>query len=155
MAFEMHTITRPAFPPIFTKVVNPLLAAFGHPPLLPYQQLVLVRKVMVSIFIALSQLGPVLQPEASKVDSSEVALQRNLNAVVQLGGMLDQETSRIGGLNMAPFINGGEASVLHLRKQAKDWLVQNTIRNDPEVREAVGIALARVTGGQEAAGPVA
>ena len=42
---------------------------------------------------------------------------------------------------MAPFA-GDEAAVKELRGRVREWLVQNTIRADPEVRDAMGRVLA-------------
>ena len=43
---------------------------------------------------------------------------------------------------MAPYA-GDEPGVKELRGRIKEWLVQNTIRADPEVRDAVGRALGK------------
>lgn len=43
---------------------------------------------------------------------------------------------------MAP-VAGDEQGVKELRGKVKEWLVQNTIRNDPEVRDAMGRALGK------------
>jgi hypothetical protein len=38
---------------------------------------------------------------------------------------------------------GDDAAVGELKGKVKEWLVQNTIRADPEVRDAVGKALGK------------
>ena len=38
---------------------------------------------------------------------------------------------------MAPF-SGDEQNLKYMRVKVKEWLVQNTIRNDPEVRDVIG-----------------
>lgn len=43
---------------------------------------------------------------------------------------------------MAPFV-GDEDGVKELRGKVKEWLVTNTIRADPEVRDAVGRELGK------------
>ncbi len=45
-------------------------------------------------------------------------------------------------MEMTPFA-GDEAGTKELRGRMKDWLVNNTIKNDPEVRDAMGRALAK------------
>jgi len=52
------------------------------------------------------------------------------------------EATRLLGLDMAP-VAGDEQGVRDLRGKVKEWLVQNTIRNDPEVRDAMGRALGK------------
>ena len=47
------------------------------------------------------------------------------------------EATRLLALDMAPFA-GDEQALKDLRGKMKEWLVQNTIRADPEVRDAVG-----------------
>ena len=56
------------------------------------------------------------------------------------------ETSRLLALDMAP-LAGDEGGVKDLRGRVREWLVQNTIRADPEVRNAVGKALGKRRGG--------
>ena len=46
------------------------------------------------------------------------------------------------GLDMAPFVDD-EMGARELRAKVKDWLVNNTIRADPEVRDAMGRAMGR------------
>ena len=45
-------------------------------------------------------------------------------------------------MDMAPFV-GDEPGTNELRGRIRDWLVNNTIRADPEVRDAMGRALGR------------
>lgn len=51
------------------------------------------------------------------------------------------ESSRLLAMDMAPFA-GDEQGTNELRGRVKEWLVNNTIRADPEVRDAMGRALA-------------
>lgn len=43
---------------------------------------------------------------------------------------------------MAPFV-GDDDAVKELRGRVREWLVTNTIRADPEVRDAMGRALGK------------
>lgn len=52
------------------------------------------------------------------------------------------EASRLLALEMAPFADD-EQGVRELQGRVREWLVNNTIRADPEVRDAMGKALAR------------
>lgn len=45
-------------------------------------------------------------------------------------------------LDMAPFA-GDKQALKDVRGKMKEWLVQNTIRADPEVRDAVGKVMER------------
>ena len=61
-------------------------------------------------------------------------------------GGLDGEASRLLQLEMTPLV-GDEQGLGELRGKVKEWLVTNTIRADPEVRDAMGRALVRRRGG--------
>jgi hypothetical protein len=63
----------------------------------------------------------------------------------------EQEVSRLLGLDLTPFI-GEQSSIRELRLSLKEWLVQNTIRNDPEVKEAVNQVLNRRRQGETVPG---
>lgn len=52
------------------------------------------------------------------------------------------EATRLLALDMAPFV-GDEDAVNELRGRVREWLVTNTIRADPEVRDAMGRALGK------------
>nr|OQO22402.1 hypothetical protein B0A51_12201 [Rachicladosporium sp. CCFEE 5018] len=135
---ELHAMTRPTFPPILTRLVNPLLLMTGlRPPYLPFQMLALLRKLAVTFFIAMSQLAPLLRDPASAAPASDTVTPQDLDRIDALAKAADQETGRLLGLELAPFA-GDEYSIKSLKAALKDWLVQNTVRNDPEVRAAMG-----------------
>ncbi|MCJ1257156.1 hypothetical protein MMC24_004981 [Lignoscripta atroalba] len=156
LLLEVHTLTRPYFPPILTTLLNPLLHALTlHPPLLPFQLLILARKATLTLFIALSQLGPVFMqssPASLATTSSSTAIApQQLDRLEQIAKANEIEVSRLLALDMAPFA-GDEQGVKELRGRVREWLVQNTIRADPEVRDAVGRALGRRRVGAPAGG---
>ncbi|MCJ1401357.1 hypothetical protein MMC11_004569 [Xylographa trunciseda] len=146
LLLEFYTITRPYWPPLLSNAINPAFTRLtSHPPLLPFQLLVLARKTTLSIFIALSQLAPLLQPKPSALPTSSssggIDLQQ-LNRIEQITQANELETTRLLGLDMAPFI-GDEHGIDDLKTRLTGWLVQNTIRNDPEVRDAMGKVMGR------------
>lgn len=58
-------------------------------------------------------------------------------------------------MEMAPLV-GDEVGQNDMKGRVKEWLVQNTIRADPEVRDAMGRAMAkRRVGAPAGAGPIA
>jgi hypothetical protein len=140
---ELHTMVLPTFPTTLNAFLNPLLVRTGlREPYLPFQMLALLRKLAITFFIALSQLGPLLQdPNASSSDTDAVSPQQ-LDRLDGLARAADQEIGRLMGLELSAFV--GERSHLRgLRDSVKEWLVQNTVRNDPEVNAAVNTVLAR------------
>ena len=52
------------------------------------------------------------------------------------------KVSRLMGLELTPFAEGEEGK-RELKVTLKEWLVQNTMRNDPEVKAAIGAVLTR------------
>ncbi|KZF24311.1 hypothetical protein L228DRAFT_94160 [Xylona heveae TC161] len=152
LVFEVHTVTRPYFPPISSKLVTPVLSVFTlrrRVAYLPFQQLVLARKITLTLFIALGQLGPLFQLQAppssngaAKDPKSITQQNQQLNRLEQFSRAADFEATRLMGLEMAPFA-GDTQALREVRAKLKDWLVQNTIRADPEVRDAVGRVMNR------------
>jgi len=137
--FELHTISRPYFPTIATQFLNPLLTTFTrHPPYLPFQLISLGRKLSITLFIAFSQIGPLLQPSAPPASSTpETLLKQQLDRLEGTAKASDMEAARLLGMELSPFA-GDPQGIKEVQVKVKDWLVSNTIRNDPMVRDALG-----------------
>lgn len=140
---EVYFVTRPKFPTILAGVLNPFLIRTGlRPVYLPYQMLSLLRKLSITFFIALSQLGPLLQGPQQQLQEGGAITPQLLQQVQALGKQADQEVSRLMAMELAPF--AGEQEIMKdVRGRMKDWLVQNTYRNDQEVGRAVAGVLTR------------
>lgn len=114
--------------------------------MLPFQFLILARKIAFSIFIAASQLGSFFQhttpAPASTSGVPSVLESQQLTRLEQLARDSEVDASRLLALEMSPFV-GDEAGAKELRVRVKEWLVTNTIRADPEVRDAMGRVLAQ------------
>lgn len=142
---EYHSLTRPYPSPFLSKLLNPILALTRHPALLPFQLLILARKVAFTVFIAASQLAPLFQsqeqvsPSSSGVPSVDES--RQLTLLEQLASSSEAEALRLLALDMTPFV-GDEAGLKELSGKMKDWLVINTIRSDVEVKDAMNQAFA-------------
>lgn len=144
---EMQTMTRPHFPILLTKIVNPFMLMTGiRPAYLPFQMITLLRKFAVTVFIAMSQLGPLLQ------DPKQTALEEGdasggvpgplLDRVDELTNATNSELSRLMQMELIPFASEPSAG-RQLRETLKNWLVQNNLRNDPEVNMAIQQVLER------------
>lgn len=148
--FELHTVTRPGRPALFERVVNPLLRLVtpARTPYLPFQIIALARKLCITIYIAFSQIGPLLGADTSegkivvsqKGQDEELLLKQALDRVEASAKGLDADTERLLQMEMAPFAGDDEA-LSNMRGTVKEWLVQNTIRADPMVRDALGRSL--------------
>lgn len=137
--FELHTISRPYFPPVAANFINPIITTVAnHPPYLPFQVILLARKLSITMYIAFSQIGPLLQPRpgVGSAPNPELALRQELDRLQATAKATDIETTRLVEMEMGPFRD--EQTVGILKGKVKEWLVKNTIRNDPEVRDAIG-----------------
>lgn len=153
LVLECHTISRPYMGPLLTKVVNPLLGKMTrHPPLLPFQLLVLARKATFTVFIAISQLSglfPSSTPPAGGAAVRSPEEMQQLARLEQLAQATDAEAGRLLQMDMSPFVGDAEGT-RELRAKVREWLVTNTIRADPEVRDAMGKVLGRRRAGAPA-----
>ncbi|KAI6836599.1 membrane associated DnaJ chaperone-like protein [Hortaea werneckii] len=140
---EVHTMMRPDFPMALTSIINPVLVSTGlRRAYLPYQMLTLLRKLAVTFFIAMSQLGPILKgPQTGEASADSISPQQ-LEKLDVLARATDQEINRLMGLELMPYMSD-EGTKKDLRSSLKDWLMQNTVRNDPEVKAAIGAVLER------------
>ncbi|KAL9044045.1 MAG: hypothetical protein Q9214_002792, partial [Letrouitia sp. 1 TL-2023] len=140
----VYTLTRPYPPPVLSRILNPLLRTMtSHPPLLPFQLLVLAHKMTITFFIALSQLSPLFANSTPpNTSSASAGDEQRLARLENLAQANENEAARLLALEMAPFV-GDEEGQKNLRGKVKEWLVQNTIRADPEVRDAMGRAIQR------------
>ena len=113
--------------------MNPLFITTKiHPPYLPFQVLILARKIAITSFIALSQLSPIFYPY--KNDST--ATLRRFSRLSDVTKRNDSEVKRLLALELAPFVSEREF-IKDLKLRVKEWLVQNKIRGDSEVRSTV------------------
>lgn len=150
--FEAHAVTRPGMPGLLDRVVNPLLGwAAGRAPYLPFQAIALARKLSVTVYIAFSQIGPLLAADTSggklvvgagKGGDEEVALRQGLERLEAAVKRVDADATRLLETEMVPFA-GDEETRNSMWAKVKEWLVQNTIRSDPMVRDALGRSFAK------------
>ncbi|KAI1306205.1 hypothetical protein F5Y03DRAFT_144910 [Xylaria venustula] len=139
-AFEAHTVMSPRLTGFVEAALNPFLVRFASKtPYVQFQVITLARRLALSISFAIGQLGPLLQTEQNQADD-EMALQESLDRLEQTARAMDADTARLMDLEMAPFA-GDPGIVRELRSKMKEWLVQNTIRADPMVRDALGRSL--------------
>jgi len=143
---ELYVVTRPLSPWFLTDVVNPFLVRFaGYPALLQFQFLALARKVIFNFFIAIAQLGPLFEcPGQQNLGTGKEVEPQQLARMEQLLSNYHAEQSRMLGLTMVPYA-GDAAAQREVKEVTKNWLVQNAIRTDPEVRGQVEKAIAQRT----------
>ncbi|KHN99432.1 Heat shock protein DnaJ [Metarhizium album ARSEF 1941] len=143
---EVHIVTRPAFPPLLNAVNAFMTRVAFRDAYLPFQFIALLRKLVLTVYIALSQIGPLLVqgagPKGTAAAHDEKSLRENLTRLETLSKQLDADAARLMDMEVAPF-KGDSASVHNLQSKMREWLVQNTIRADPMVRDAMGRSYAK------------
>ncbi|KKA29713.1 hypothetical protein TD95_005289 [Thielaviopsis punctulata] len=138
---EVTLLTRPVMPTAFSRVMNPLLGLLvGRAPYVQFQVIALLRRLSITIAIALAQLTPVLFPSNGAAAKAEAALSQSLGRMQALTVGLEKEVSAVLNVEFAPF-KDDVGLINMLRGQVQDWLVQNTIRSDPMVVDAMGNTL--------------
>ncbi|KAK5004540.1 hypothetical protein LTR28_008770 [Elasticomyces elasticus] len=149
LVLELHTLIRPTHPRFLVSVMNPLLTALHlRTPYLPFQILSLARKLALTSFIALQQLMPLLSasPQGGTAANGEIQ-GAQLDRLGALAQMTNLEASRLLELDVTPFrmadSRSDGAGMKELRDSAKEWLVENAVRSQPAVREAVARAVQR------------
>lgn len=143
--FEAYTVTRPSFPRLVVAVNAVLTRLSAHPPFLPFQFIILARKLVLTLYIAMSHIGPLLV-DASKRETrrsardEKRALEQALAHLDATTEHLDADAGRLLDLELSPF-KGDAQATSSLQGKMREWLVQNTIRADPMVRDALGNSL--------------
>ncbi|KAF3809393.1 Chaperone protein DnaJ [Colletotrichum sp. SAR11_59] len=138
---ELIVVTRPEMPPYLAMANTALSTILRRPPYLQFQLVSLARQAAVTMYIAFSQIGPLLNPQGQAAqraaEGSAAAVDEGLQRLENLVRGLDGEANRLLDMEMTPFMGDKEA-LSSVRAKVKDWLVQNTIRADPMVRDAMG-----------------
>ena len=134
-------MTRPYPPPLLTQILNPIIIILpSQPPLLAFQMLTLARKIIITISIALSQLGPYFQTDSGLAHNAVDPVR--LMRLEKLAAGNDVEATRLLRTETAPF-TGNVSNSKALKAGIREWLVQNTVRADPFVQEAISHATQR------------
>ncbi|KAH6609621.1 membrane associated chaperone [Trichoderma cornu-damae] len=142
--FEIQAVTRPRFPSLLDGLNFVFSATAAHPPYLPFQLIQLSRKLTITIYIALSQIGPLLvmdtSPSKRAVGNEDALLLQGLSRLEDITGQFDADAARLMDMEMAPYKGDAEATS-NLQGKMREWLIQNTIHADPMVRDAMGTEL--------------
>ncbi|KAM3521724.1 hypothetical protein MY4038_008927 [Beauveria bassiana] len=144
---EVTVATRPAFPAPLRALNAVLGRVAGLPPYLPFELVHLARKVTLTVYIALSQIGPIVLAQmvpasaaaaADKgVEDEDKAMRDGLLRLEGLTRQLDADAARLIDMELTPF-KGDEDMAGKMRAKMRDWLINNTIRSDPMVKDALG-----------------
>jgi hypothetical protein len=140
---EFTVLSSPEFPAFLTLWLNPLVTMLKiRPPYLPYQLMTLLHRAGISGFIAIQQLSPLFPGVAGAqgTPQAEAAQARQLDKLEQMMRGITVQTSKLLEFEMAPYATD-EASAREVKSRFREWLIQNTVRSDPEVRDRIGRAI--------------
>lgn len=142
---EVSVATQPHFPAALRFVNGVLARVTDLPPYLPFELVHLARKITLTVYIALSQIGPIilaqLNPEAEKlVEDEDKALREGVLRLEGMARQMDADAARLIDMELTPF-KGDEELAGKLRGKMREWLINNTIRSDPMVKDALGNSL--------------
>ncbi|KAF2808202.1 uncharacterized protein BDZ99DRAFT_572098 [Mytilinidion resinicola] len=152
MTMETRIALRPDHPPALVNIFNPLLTIFSqHNPYLPFQIITLLRKGTYTLAIFLQLLIPLyrVQPQQADVEGEEEAIHKQLDRLAQLAKDAQVDASRLLELEIIPF-KADERLKGDVRNALKGYLVNNMIHGKPEVRNAMGMSLAKRRAGAPA-----
>ncbi|KAF2758720.1 hypothetical protein EJ05DRAFT_510613 [Pseudovirgaria hyperparasitica] len=141
-ALNVHVLTHTTVP-AFMRHLNAVLAAIKVRPLLPYQFLRVVSTTAVAAFIASQQAAsipplPSSQRQVGIVDGDQTAHNhKQINEIVTTQTSLNMDGMRLLQMETAPF-QGDERQMKELQERMSDWILQNAVRADAKVRNAVG-----------------
>jgi hypothetical protein len=145
--FELHTITRPEFPPVISRVASPIMSLVAkRPTYLPYQAIAIARRIAMSAFVAVAQISPQYR-QAAASDDSDKARQEQLRHLMAATADVDIAAQRMVQLESIPFM--GDATLeSRLKACMTSWLVQNEVRNDSGVQRAISRAFEKRNSGE-------
>ena len=154
--FEVVLATRPQ-PPLVLRQVNAVLEVVwpAHGPFLQFQAVALARRLAVTVYIGLAQLGPLVKAElglpiaaGSSETVDEAVLGQALDRLDLATKAVEVEATRLWEMETAPYAGDGEVLRM-LRGRMAEWLVTNTIRADPMVKDSLGTLFRRRTAASE------
>jgi hypothetical protein len=97
--------------------------------LLPFQEVAFLRKVLVALFVGISQVGALFQPPPINSQTMITTLDRMENTMRELA----QETSSLLAVECMPFPGQYEA----IKRELKERIVEGKVLADPNVQDAL------------------
>ncbi|KAL7276438.1 hypothetical protein RUND412_000577 [Rhizina undulata] len=140
LTFESLTLTR--LTPFLPAVPGFLYNYFQGRPLLQFEQLILARKLTITVFIAMSQLGPLLIPRSRSSASIIHSLAPHLERLDAYTKLADAESTKTLVTEVLPFEREGKLKT-ELQGRLKEWMIEMKVQKAQEVRDAMGRVLQR------------
>ncbi len=145
--FEIRTAMRPDHPSILTNYLNPLVASLHlRPPYLPFQAIAIAKKASISAAQFLALLMPLYRIDPSRpvhaTDDTPETHHKQLDRLEASVGEVHKDAARLLELESIP-IRENEKAKSELREALKKYMVQNVVHQERDVRNAIGLSMAR------------
>jgi hypothetical protein len=146
-ALEMRTALRPDHPAFLSKYLNPLItSSHFRPPYLPFQIIAITKKSAISLAQFLNLLMPLYRIDPSKpakpTGDMEDARHKQLDRLSALVSESNNDANRLLELESIPY-RDNEKAKSELREALKNYMVQNVVHQEKEVRNAMGEVMMR------------
>lgn len=145
--FEARTAMRPDHPAFLSAYLNPLLASTNiRPPYVPFQLMAIIKKASISLAQFLALLVPLYrvdptQPAASTADTED-ARHQQLDRLTGFVTEANKDASRLLEMESIPY-RDNEKAKSELRDALKKYMVNNVVHQEKEVRNALGVSMAK------------
>lgn len=119
---------------------------------LPFQAVQLARKLSLTVYVAMTQIGPMLGADTSSgrlvvaddddadATKQRAKLEQAIERLEKTAAGLNEDAGSLFSMELTPFADDKE-SIRAIQVKLKDWLVQNTIMSEPIVRDTLGRVL--------------
>lgn len=145
--FELDIAVRPDQPSFLTNYLNPFVTSLSlRPAYLPFQIVAITKKASISFAQFLALLMPLYRfdPEhpTQPTDDAEATQHQQLDRLSAFVAECNKDATRLLELESTPF-KENERAKGELREALKQYMVQNVVHQEKEVRNAMGQAMAK------------
>lgn len=108
---------------------------------LPYQMIQFLRRSMITLFIGIERLGPLASALGEEQDLDANRLRDEVSQLKTISNTVQSQSSSLLHTQLMPFqqtpgMRNG------IKQRVQDQFVENRLRNDPEVADAIHVAIA-------------
>ncbi|KAF2260593.1 hypothetical protein CC78DRAFT_584652 [Lojkania enalia] len=145
--YEVRTALRNDHPSFLARFVNPLAVSTSlRPEYLPFQATIVIRKATFSLAQFLGMLVSLWRDDPKKptraANDSEEARHKQVDRLQGIVRDSAADASRLLDLETTPY-QGNERAKGDLRSALKKYMVQNVVHQERDVRNAIGVSMAK------------
>lgn len=108
---------------------------------LPYQMIQFLRRSMITLFIGIERLGPLATALSEEPDLDATRLRDEMAQLKEISRSVHSQSTALFQTQIMPF-QQSPGMKNGIKQRVQDQFVENRLRNDPEVADAINIALA-------------